>query len=113
MTVLLIVFGGAAGAVARGLLTTWMKRVFPVAFPAATLFINVAGCFFLGFFTAFLEERSSFLTTGFLGALTTFSTYIYESVVLFHDKAFIKAVIYFIASPLLGMLAVFCGLRIF
>lgn len=82
-----IMLGGAAGAVSRYGLGVLGGRVFGHGFPYGTFMANMIGCFLIGL--AFgLAERTSwfhpamrlFFMTGFLGALTTFSTYALESV---------------------------------
>lgn len=58
----------------------------PNPFPAGTLLVNVVGCFLLGALVVAIESRTDWhpelrylLGVGFLGALTTFSTFGYET----------------------------------
>jgi CrcB protein len=85
MTVLAVAFGGALGAVARYLLAVRLYGELGVGFPWGTLGVNVLGCALLGVVLALVEERGAFtpnvrtmITVGFLGGMTTFSTFIYE-----------------------------------
>lgn len=114
----LIGVAGAAGAVARHLVGTWIGRL-PGgwAFPWGTLVVNTAGSFLLGLVTglfvgrgALAPEVKAVLGTGFLGAFTTFSTWQLDQ---YHalrrgDRrlAFLNAA----ASVVLGLLAAGAGL---
>jgi len=83
---LLLVIGGALGAVTRYEVSTLCARTHGSAFPMGTLYVNLAGCFLIGLVFGLGEVRGIspqfrlFFITGFLGALTTFSTYSLETV---------------------------------
>jgi CrcB protein len=86
MTILAVAAGGALGAVARYLLAVRLYSELGVGFPWGTLGVNVLGSLLLGIVLALVEERGmfssqtrTFITVGFLGGMTTFSTFIYES----------------------------------
>ena len=86
MTLLAVAAGGALGAVARYLLAVRLYGELGIGFPWGTLGVNALGCALLGVVLGLVEERDAFspdvrafLTVGFLGAMTTFSTFIYES----------------------------------
>lgn len=81
-----IALGGAVGAVARYVVGTLVSRQTGGTFPWGTFVINVSGCFILGLVATLLAERvlnnpnwRPFMTIGFVGAYTTFSTYEYET----------------------------------
>lgn len=84
----LVLVGGGLGAAARYGTTLLAGRTLGPAFPWGTLLVNLAGCFLIGVALA-LGERSNlmppdlrlFFVTGFLGGLTTFSSYALETVV--------------------------------
>ncbi len=112
-----ISLGAIAGALSRYYLTLWFAQRFGMAFPYGTLFINLTGCLIMGFFVTFTLERVTtispeiklMVTTGFLGAYTTFSTYGLESMALLRDRSFTAAGIYWAGSAILGVICVQLG----
>ena len=87
-TILSIGTGGFIGAVARSWLNGVISHHFPHAVPVGTLGVNLVGSLLMGMLVAWFMTASvplhlkSFLTTGMLGALTTYSTFAIESVLL-------------------------------
>ena len=74
--------GGAIGAMSRYGIALWMAERFGAASWTATLAVNIAGCFLMGIMVAYLaisapfsEATRAFLAVGFLGSLTTFSSF--------------------------------------
>jgi CrcB protein len=114
-----ISLGAIAGALSRYYLTLWFAQRFGTAFPYGTFFINLTGCLIMGFFITFSLERVAtipsevrlMVTTGFLGAYTTFSTYGLESFTLLRGSSFTAAGLYWAGSAILGIVSV--GLGIF
>jgi len=102
--------GGFFGVVLRVLLA----NVFPVTLmgmPSYILLVNVLGCFLLGVVLEILAlyahlglQWRYFWITGFLGGLTTFSSYILEFDLLFTKHSYIMGFIYLFLSPILGFL---------
>ena len=114
-TALAIAVAGALGALARWGIGTWFGQRFP-SFPWGTLVINVSGSFLLGVLFAALIERSAgtptmrvALTTGLMGAYTTFSTFSLETFRLFEDGATGAAIANIGLSLALGLVAVWLG----
>lgn len=117
MPIVLIAVGGAAGAVTRFLVDSFIADRFGGAFPMGTLVINVTGSFLLGLLFAIAvdgarlpAEARPALMIGFLGAYTTFSTLMLESWRLVEDGAMLLAVTNLAGSLLLGVVAVVAGL---
>src|SRR5689334_2486390 len=114
---LAVAAGGSLGAVARLAVSTVSARLFGTAFPIGTFIINITGSLFLGWFLAVIGGRMMVSDTtrlavavGFVGAYTTFSTYMYESNQLIADGAHIKAMANLIGSVIVGLLAVRVGI---
>jgi CrcB protein len=89
-----ICLAGAAGTGARYLINLWAGERLGTAFPFGTLIVNLSGCFLISFLMYLALNVSSFsptlrmaLTTGFLGGLTTYSSFNYETTRLLHDGA--------------------------
>jgi len=107
--------GGAIGAMTRHAIALASLRLFGPAFPWGTLFVNVAGSFAIGAFLAWLAARGdvhaglrAFVGTGLLGALTTFSTFSFEALLLWRRSPEL-ALGYVLASVVLALAAVTAG----
>ena len=88
-TILAIGSGAFIGAVLRAYLNGVVNHHLPHALPFGTLSVNLIGSFIIGvlfayfsYTTFFSVQAKSFLTTGFLGGLTTYSTFAMETVFL-------------------------------
>ena len=108
---------GFAGALTRYFVATFSARLFGTGFPYGTLVINVSGSLVLGWFYASIGQRLIVsdamrlaVATGFLGAFTTFSTFMYESDALLRDGAAVKATANLLGSVILGLIAVRIGI---
>jgi len=117
-TAVAIALAGALGALARWGVGTWFGQRFP-SFPWGTLVINVSGSFLLGVLFAALIERAAgsptmriALTTGLMGAYTTFSTFSLETFRLIEDGATGAALANIGLSLALGLVAVWLGVSL-
>jgi CrcB protein len=116
---LLIGLGGFAGAVARYLVDGAVAERTGGAFPWGTLVVNVSGSFFLGLLFALSADRAILpaeirgpVLIGFIGAYTTFSTYMLESWRLLEAGDLATALANLLGSMALGVAAVVAGLTI-
>ena len=119
MQLVLVGLGGFAGAVLRWLVDGWISERNPTAFPLGTLVINLTGSFVLGVLFAWVIERNVLppevrlpLMVGFLGAYTTFSTFMLESWRLVEEGAYALAAANLVGSVVLGLVAVVAGLAV-
>jgi fluoride exporter len=95
---LLLCLAGAAGTLCRYALSGLTYRMTGSAFPWGTLAVNVIGCFFAGLLWSFFEHRwivsgetRMVILIGFMGAFTTFSTYMLESGELLRSAQYLAA----------------------
>jgi len=116
MNILYIALGGGLGAVCRYSLSVFMHRMLGANFPYGTLAVNVLGSFLVGLLAVVLLERlsvsvemRSVLIIGFLGAFTTFSSFSYETLLLFQQGNHILALLNILLSVLLCLLFVWLG----
>jgi CrcB protein len=116
VNILLVIAGGGLGAACRYLLTLFAIRWFGNQFPWGTLGVNLIGCFLIGLIFS-LAGRSMItpqlrllFMTGFLGGLTTFSTYALESANLWTGSEITAALANIAVSNLGGFVLVLFGL---
>jgi CrcB protein len=110
MNVLFVAVGAAVGAPMRFLTDRALKRWFPSRFPWGTFAVNVLGSFILGLVTASAGPAVAALAgTGFCGALTTYSTFSYETVGLIESGHRLTGVLNVVASVLAGITAATAG----
>lgn len=103
MTVALVAVGGAVGAVVR----YWVGRLCAAArFPWATLVVNVGGSLLMGVVAAAVDGRMrTVLGTGVAGALTTYSAFALDTVLLHRNGRRVRAVANVLANLILGTAA--------
>ena len=116
MTTLAVAIGGALGAVMRYVLAVRIYGEFGISFPWGTLFVNVIGSLMLGLILGLVEERDAFspqmrtaITVGFIGGLTTFSTFVFEYWQFLREGDPAKAIAYVALSLVLGLTAFTAG----
>ncbi len=117
MKILLIIIGGSLGAVCRYAVNLLTAKLWGSAFPWGTLTVNLVGCFLIGLVFG-LAERTSWVTplfrlffvTGFLGALTTFSSFAVETVNIANAGSLYPAALNFLANNVGGLALVLVGM---
>ncbi len=117
--VLLVAIGGAVGAVARHASNELCRRLLEGKlgrlWPLSTLIVNVVGCLAIGYLMALFRRGGLsdgwrlLLVTGGLGALTTFSAFSIETLMLARDDTFVLATLNTVANVVLCLLAVWLG----
>ncbi|WP_321426107.1 fluoride efflux transporter CrcB [uncultured Bacteroides sp.] len=115
-TLFIIGSGSFIGGVSRYLTSRFIQNSVISSFPFGTFIVNILGCFLVGFFYG-LSERGNlinnewrmFLTIGFCGGFTTFSTFSSENVSLLRDGNFFYFAIYASLSLFLGLTATYLG----
>jgi len=119
MPYVLIGLGGFAGAISRYLVDGFVADRTAGAFPWGTLAVNATGSFLLGLLFAMTTERAILpaeirgpVMIGFIGAYTTFSTYMLESWGLIEGGSYLPAVANLGGSVVIGLVAVAAGLII-
>ncbi|HTK38523.1 MAG TPA: fluoride efflux transporter CrcB [Pyrinomonadaceae bacterium] len=115
--IFLVGVGGFLGSVFRYLVTIILARQFTSSFPLGTLTVNIVGCFLIGILFALSEkgnlltpEWRIFLTTGFCGGFTTFSTFSYESMKLMQDGEILYLSLNVALSVIVGFAATYLGI---
>jgi CrcB protein len=111
VTPLLVVLGAMVGAPARYLTDRYVQSRHDTVFPWGTFAVNVVGSFLLGLVTAATLPGpvTALVGTGFCGALTTYSTFSYETVRLLEDRDHFYAFTNVAGSIIAGLGAAVCG----
>ena len=116
---LLIAFAGAMGTLARYSLTGMVHRVVGSGFPWGTALVNVLGSFLFGVIWSLAEGRlaltpqtRAIVLTGFMGAFTTFSTFMFETSGLMRDAQWTWALGNVALHVVIGLVCLFAGLAI-
>ena len=114
--ILLVGFGGMAGALSRYAITLFSLEHLGLNFPYGTLISNVTGCFIVGAVMSAISERMLLnenmrllLVVGFAGGLTTFSSFAFETVNVFQQRDIWVPLLNIFANMFLGFLAVLFG----
>lgn len=110
--------GGFFGAISRFLLSGVVQKSFSTFFPIGTLSVNVLGSFIIGFAALFFEntvapEYKALVMTGFLGALTTFSTFSLENVNMLQEGDYAKFALNIFVNVFFSILATVVAVMIF
>lgn len=117
---ILVFVGGGLGALCRYSVTTYVGARF-AAFPLGTLAVNTVGSFLMGLIMGLLllateryglvaESYRLLLTVGFLGGLTTFSSFSFETLLLLKGGSYLPALANIAANVLSGLLLAAAGI---
>ncbi|MBU3172625.1 fluoride efflux transporter CrcB [Clostridium estertheticum] len=114
MTYVLVAVGGAAGSLVRYSLGKFISEKSKHSFPIGTFIINITGALLLGIVSTIgvSSNIALLLGDGFLGAYTTFSTFMYEGFNLFKEKEKLNAFIYILCTLILGVVGYVIGSKI-
>lgn len=111
--ILFIGLGGFLGSIARYLVYLTVKSSTSYTF-IGTFLVNILGCFLIGILSNQMAKLGNdsrlFLTTGFCGGFTTFSTFALENTALLKDGVNMISLVYIGSSVLVGILSCILGI---
>ncbi len=111
-----ICLGAICGALSRYYLSLFCLNRWGNRYGYGTFIANLTGSFLIGIISTIIIKKTiplevqKLLLIGFLGAYTTFSSYILDSSNLFREKRFSDAILYWLGTPLLGFLSIELGI---
>ena len=118
-TLLAIGIGGFIGAILRAYIVLLVNSNIKHNIPFGTLSVNLIGSFLLGILIGLIEFyiiQNSYikflLTTGILGAFTTFSTFAIESFFLFKNSLYLEAISYILLNVIGSIILAGAGFKI-
>ncbi len=116
---LFIALGGAVGACGRFFLSQLAIQVFGKGFPFGTLLVNLLGSLCLGMIYSVIEQGvltiqpwRSLVMVGFLGALTTFSTFSLDTLLLFQQGEWLKGILNVILNVIGCLISAWIGIQL-
>jgi len=114
-----IAAAGALGTLSRYGLTWLAQKVYLGSLPVGTLAVNALGCLLFGAVWGLSVERSllssdvrHIVLVGFMGAFTTFSTYIFESEQMIRDSEWLMVSGNFLVQNVLGLACLYAGMML-
>jgi len=116
--IIMILAGGGLGAVARYTLGSQIDKNLNLSFPVGIFFVNLLGCFFIGLIVSMFENKfifsenlKIFLIVGFLGSLTTFSTFALDNYNFMTQKNILLLFANIFLTNTFGLLMVLIGMK--
>jgi len=116
---ILVFIGSGLGGILRYWGSNIVYEFLPPTFPYGTLAVNILGSFIIGTVMYYFntnelisQELRIFLTIGFCGGLTTFSTFSYETINFLKEREFLLAGLNVIANVLITLIALFIAYKI-
>ncbi|MCM1077229.1 MAG: fluoride efflux transporter CrcB [Bacteroides sp.] len=114
INILLVGAGSCLGGVARYIVSRAIQSMCHGTFPWGTFMVNVVGCFIIGLVYGFIDKGCHlsdgvrlFVTVGFCGGFTTFSTFMHENYLLFTGSQHLTVALYALTSAAAGFLMVY------
>ena len=112
--------GGFFGCISRFLICYIAAKInYTPTLPWGTMLANISGCFIIGLIGCYFQIKhptspllAPLLITGFLGGLTTFSSYSLESFTLFQEGYFFHGLFNVTSQVILGMIAIAAGFKL-
>ncbi len=106
------------GAVMRFLGSYYINKLLGTSFAYGTLGVNILGSFIIGFLALYFEQTISpnlkaMLVTGMLGALTTFSTFSFETIMMVQQGLYFKSFLNVALNVILALSATILGMFLF
>ena len=118
-TYIAIAIGGAFGAISRYWVSESIEKVNGTGFPLGTFTVNLLGSFLIGvLFIVFAEKLEiaqqwkPLLIVGFLGAMTTFSAFSLDTLLLFQQGHYNTALFYIFSSVIACLFAAYAGIQL-
>ena len=115
---IMILAGGGLGALARYTLGSQIDKNLNLSFPVGIFFVNLLGCFFIGLIVSMFENKlifsenlKIFLIIGFLGSLTTFSTFAFDNYNFMTQKNILLLFANIFLTNTFGLLMVLIGIK--
>ena len=116
--IIMILAGGGLGAVARYTLGSQIDKNLNLSFPIGIFFVNLLGCFLIGLIVSIFENKlifsenlKIFLIIGFLGSLTTFSTFAFDNYNFMTQKNILLLFANIFLTNTFGLLMVLIGMK--
>lgn len=113
---LIVGLGGFLGGAIRFLSTNLIHKYFVTNYPLGTMIINIIGCLLIGFFLGIFEKGHIisanlrlFLTVGFCGGFTTFSTFSHDTINLLNEAQIFLVMTYIGLSIFIGIIFTYVG----
>jgi len=116
---LVVFFGAGIGGVLRYWGSNYVYKYLPPTFPYGTLAVNILGSFIIGIVMFYLDANELvnqdlriFLTVGFCGGLTTFSTFSYETINFLKEKEFLFAGLNILSNVIITLLVLYTAYKL-
>ncbi|WP_108651738.1 fluoride efflux transporter CrcB [Dongshaea marina] len=114
-----VALGGAIGACMRFGISELMAWLLGRGFPYGTMTVNILGSLIMGLMVSLIQHQwlsgipwRPFIMVGLLGALTTFSSFALDNILLLEQGAFIKAALNVVINVVVCLAAVYVGMQL-